>query len=77
MNMNMNVNFGSPLMLVALSIGAMVLLNILLPMIPMEIPLVSNIVEFSNAAKNNMLGAALFIALVTYIAAVLKDMLKL
>jgi hypothetical protein len=77
MNMNLNVDYSSPLMLVALSVGVMVLLNFLLPMIPMNLPLVSNAVEFSGMAKDNLVGAAVYVVLVTYVASVAKDMLRL
>lgn len=74
--MNMNVDFTSPLMLVLLSVGTMVLLNMVLPMLP-PMPFVDQIVDAARVSQGNLVGSALHVALVVYVASLLKDMLKL
>ena len=75
-SLNMNVDFGSPLMLVLLAVGSMVLLNFLLPMLP-SMPVLDMIVDASRNAQANLVGSALHVALVVYVAVVAKDMLRL
>lgn len=74
--MNMNVDFASPLMMVLLSVGTMVLLNLVLPMLP-PMPIVDQMVDASRSTQGNLVGSALHVALVVYVASLLKDMLKL
>lgn len=74
--MDMNVDFASPLMMVLLSVGTMVLLNLVLPMLP-PMPVVDQMVDAARSAQGNLVGSALHVALAVYVASILKDMLKL
>ena len=74
--MNMNIDFASPVMLVLLSVGAMVLLNMVLPMLP-PMPILEQVVDAARTTQGNLVGSALYVAVVVYVASILKDMLQL
>ncbi len=76
MNMNMNIDFTSPVMLVLLSVGVMVLLNMVLPMLP-PMPILEQVVDAARTTQGNLVGSALYVAVVVYVASILKDMLQL
>jgi len=76
MNINMNLDFASPLMMVLLCVGVMVVLNLVLPMLP-PLPLVDKLSNAAFLSQQNLLGSAMHVALVVYVASLVKDMFKL
>ena len=74
--MNMNLDFASPLMMVVLCVGVMVVLNLVLPMLP-SLPLVDKLSDAASLSQQNLLGSAMHVALVVYVASLVKDMFKL
>jgi hypothetical protein len=75
-NMDMNLDFTAPLMMVVLCVGMMVVLNLLLPMLP-QLPVVDKLSVAASLSQQNLLGSALYVALVVYLASLVKEMFKL
>ncbi len=74
--MDMNLDFTAPLMMVVLCVGMMVVLNLLLPMLP-QLPVVDKLSVAASLSQQNLLGSALYVALVVYLASLVKEMFKL
>jgi hypothetical protein len=77
MEFNMTVKELTPaFMIAAVSVGIMMLLNFLLPMIP-SVPLVNDAAAVANVMQNNLVGSIVYMFLTVFIAVIVKNMLQL
>lgn len=76
MDLNLKIDYASPMMLVLVCLGVMLAMNAILPMIP-SLPVLDNLRDGSNSTKMNVVNSLFFMAMVVYVGSLVHNILKL
>ena len=76
MDLNLKIDYESPMMLVLVCLGVMLAMNSILPMIP-SLPVLDNLRDGSNSTKMNVVNSLFFMAMVVYVGSLVHNILKL
>lgn len=76
MDLNLKIDYASPMMLVLVCLGVMLAMNAILPMLP-SLPVLDNLRDGSNSTKMNVVNSLFFMAMVVYVGSLVHNILKL
>ena len=76
MDLNLRIDYASPMMLVLVCLGVMLAMNAILPMIP-SLPVIDNLRDAANVSKMNIVNSLFYMAMVVYVGSIVQHMLRL